>query len=150
MSGEFRFISCKRIFASVTILVNLENIFRNLDWWLRLQLSDVWETSTSTILSTALENAFLNCFELVTFSTELEDTFKWTLSKLLSALMSAPKEPSFSDIILKSTVLAADLDASSKNHYLYCKDNLPWSQSYLLVWICLCLLNEHHLPKDHW
>ena len=99
---------------------------------------------------TALENAFLNCLEPVTFLTELEDTFKWALSKRLSALMSAPKEPSFSDIIVKSTVLAVDLDASSKNNYLYCKNYLPWSQNCLLVWICLCLLNEHHLPKDDW
>ena len=125
LSGEFRFISCKPIFASVILFVNLEDIFRNLDWWLRLQLSDVWETSTSVIFSTALENAFLDSLEPVTFSTELEDTFKWTLSKLLSELLSAPKEPSFLDIMLKSTVLTVDLDTSSKNHYLYCKNYLP-------------------------
>ena len=78
-----------------------------------------------------------------TLSTELEDTFKLALSKLSSALMSPPKEPSFSDIIIKSTVLVFDLNASLKNHYLYCKN-------CLLVWICLCFLNEHHPPKDHW
>ena len=107
---------CKPIFASVIILVNLEDIFRNWDWWLRLHLSDVWETSTLIIFSTAIENAFLNCLEPASFSTELVDTFKWTLAKLLPALMSAPTEPSFSDIIFKSTVLVVDLDASSKNH----------------------------------
>ena len=105
--------------------VNLEDIFRNLDWWLRLRLSHVWETSTSITFSTALENAFIDSLEPVTFSNELEDTFKWTLSKLLSEL-SAPKEPSFLDIMLKSTLLTGDLDVSSKNHYIYYKNYLPW------------------------
>ena len=66
------------------------------------------------ILYCARKCVFLNCLKPVTFSTELDDTFKWTLSKLLFALMSAPKEPSFSDIILKSTILAVDLNALSK------------------------------------
>ena len=82
--------------------------------------------STSIIFSTAPENAFLDSLDPVTFSTELEDTFKWALSKLLSELLSAPKEPSFLDIMLKSTLLTVDLNASSKNHYLYYKNYLPW------------------------
>ena len=59
------------------------------------------------------------------FSTELEDTFKWTLLKPIYALLSAPKEPLFSDMV-KSTVVTGVLDASSKNQYLYCKNYLPW------------------------
>ena len=114
LSEEFCFISCKWIVASVTTFVSLEDVFRNLDRWLTLQLSDVRETSTSVVS----KNAFLNCLEPVTFLTEVEDTCKWALSKLLSALLSAPKEPLFLDIILKSTVLTVDLDASSKNHYI--------------------------------
>ena len=82
--------------------------------------------STSVIFSTALKNAFLDSLEPVTFSTELEDTFKWTLLKLLSELLSAPKESLFLDIMLKSTVLTVDLDTSSKNHYLYYKNYLSW------------------------
>ena len=77
-----------------------------------------------------LEKAFLKCLEPGTFSTELEDTFKWSLSKLLSTLLYAPNERSFLDIMLKSTVLMVDLDASSKYYYLYCKNYLPWQQNY--------------------
>ena len=124
LSGEFCFISCKPNFASVTLFVNLEDIFRDLDWWLRLQLSQRCVRNDN--MNYIIHCAFWDCFEPVTFSTELEDTCKWTLFKPLSELLPAPKEPSFLGAMLKYTVLAVDLDTSSKNRDLYYKNYLPW------------------------
>ena len=112
-SGEFCFISCKPNFASVTLFVNLEDIFRDLDWWLRLQLSQRCVRNDN--MNYILHCTFWDWFEPVTFWTGLEDIYKWTLFKLLSELLSAPKEQSFLDVMLKYTVLAVDLDTSSKN-----------------------------------
>ena len=122
--GDFSFILCKPLFTPVTLFVNFGYIFKSLDWWPKLELSDVWEVSSSVILSTELGNAFLSFLEPVIFSTHLKDTFKWTLSKLTSALLSASKEPLFLDVMPEFTVLRVDLDVSSKNRYLYCKNYL--------------------------